>query len=117
MIEQTRITICRARLYFSKKKYKFKFLNKKYNKPLSFFLIKYLKKKNISVVVDHYNSISTIKRLHLTKNFFRKKVLLLDRDGTINVRLNKGEYVKNIKQFKFLNKTIKLLKTLSQKKI
>ena len=32
------------------------------------------------------------------------------------MRLNKGEYVKNIKQFKFLNKTIKLLKTLSQKK-
>ena len=104
--------------YILEKKNIIKFLKKKYKKPLYFFFNKIFKKKKISsVIVDHYNSISTIKRLHLSKNFFSgKKVLLLDRDGTINVRLNKGEYVKNIKQFKFLNKTIKLLKTLSQKK-
>ena len=33
--------------YILAKKNITKFLNKKYNKPLSFFLIKYLKKKNI----------------------------------------------------------------------
>jgi histidinol-phosphate phosphatase family protein len=95
-----------------------KFLNKKYNQPLSFFFNKIFKKKKVtSIVVDHYHSISTVKRLKLTKNFFTgKKILLLDRDGTINSRLNKGKYVDNIKQFKFINRTVKFLKILSQKK-
>lgn len=95
-----------------------KFLNIKYNEPLSFFFNKIFKKKKISsVVVDHYHSISNVSRLQLTKSFFSgKKILLLDRDGTINSRLNKGEYVKDIKQFKLIKKTISLLKFLSQKK-
>lgn len=95
-----------------------KLLNSKNNKPLSYFFNKIFKKKKISsVIVEHYHSISTVKKLKLTKShFLGNKILLLDRDGTINLRLKKGNYIENIKQFKFLNKTIKILKILSQKK-
>ena len=89
-------------------------INPNYNKPISFFFEKIFKKRVSSIVVDHYHSISTIKRLQLTRKFFlSQKILLLDRDGIINERVKKGRYVKKIKDFKFITKSIKLLKILS----
>lgn len=89
-------------------------INPNYNKPISFFFEKMFKKRVSSIVVDHYHSISTIKRLQLTRKFFsNQKILLLDRDGIINERVKKGRYVKKIKDFKFITKSSKLLKILS----
>jgi histidinol-phosphate phosphatase family protein len=103
--------------YILAKKNIIKFFKSKLNKPISYFFNQIFKKKKISFVnVNHYHSISNIKRLKLTRGHFSgKKILLLDRDGTINLRLKKGQYIKNIKQLKFLNKTIKFLQILSKK--
>lgn len=55
-------------------------------------------------VTDHrYYSIGGWERMPLTEEFFRtKKVVFLDRDGTINERPPKADYVKNISEFHWL---------------
>ena len=61
-----------------------------------------------------YYSISDPKRYLLTEEFLKnKKILLLDRDGTINVKAKKARYVKNWDEFFFIEDTLKGLKTLS----
>ena len=102
--------------YILARKSLIKSINPKHNKPISFFFEKMFKKRVSSIVVDHYHSISTIKRLKLTRKFFlNQKILLLDRDGIINERVKKGRYVKKIKDFKLITKSSKLLKILSSK--
>jgi len=44
-----------------------------------------------------------------------KKAVFLDRDGVINKKPARGEYVKNWKEFEFLSGAIKALKILCQK--
>ena len=61
-----------------------------------------------------YYSISDPKRYLLTEKFLKnKKILLLDRDGTINVKAKKARYVKNWDEFFFIEDTLKGLKILS----
>jgi len=81
-------------------------------------LPKLISKKQVSgYLTDHkYYSISTLKRAKLTEKFLRpKKVVFLDRDGVINKKAGKADYVKNWSEFEFLPGAIKALEILSQK--
>ena len=84
-------------------------------------LKKLIKKRKISAYVTshRYYSLTNISRFFLTSNFFsnRDKFIFLDRDGVINVKPKKGEYVKNLKQFKWRPGSINALKFLGQKNI
>jgi len=48
------------------------------------------------------------------KDFWHRKVIFLDRDGVINERPSRGEYVKNWEDFKFLPGAIESLKILAE---
>ena len=62
-----------------------------------------------------YFSISDQARLDITNEFFSpKKIILLDRDGTLNVRPPRGEYISHPNQLKLLAPTINLLSSLSK---
>jgi histidinol-phosphate phosphatase family protein len=58
------------------------------------------------VVHDAYHSISDIERLALMTEYQRpKKILLIDRDGTMNEKAPRGEYITNWNQFKWVPET------------
>jgi D-glycero-D-manno-heptose 1,7-bisphosphate phosphatase len=65
---------------------------------------------------QRYYSIGSIERLPTTERFLKpKKVVLLDRDGVINKKSPKADYVKNWKEFKFLPGAIDGLVMLSER--
>ena len=72
------------------------------------------KKKLYATVTEHrYYSIGGYERLPLTEEFFReKKVVFLDRDGTINVRPPKACYIERPEDFKWLPGAREALKKL-----
>ena len=50
-----------------------------------------------------YYSVSDPERLEITKKYLLKeKILFLDRDGTLNQRPPKAEYIRNWEDFKWL---------------
>lgn len=66
------------------------------------------------IVRDPYHSISDPQRLMLTCEYLKpKKILLIDRDGTINEKTSKGEYITSWKQFKWISSTRQALKILA----
>ncbi|MBU3934641.1 HAD-IIIA family hydrolase, partial [Patescibacteria group bacterium] len=75
------------------------------------------KKELVGYLTDHrYYSISTPERLESTAKFLSpKKVVFLDRDGVINKKPPKADYVKNWKEFEFLPGAIEGLLFLKQK--
>ena len=67
------------------------------------------------VIKSNYHSISDKNRLELTRKFFAKKnIIFLDRDGVINYRAERGEYVTSWSKFKFIETTIMALEKLSK---
>lgn len=67
------------------------------------------------VVRDHYHSISDPRRLMLMCEYIKpKKILLIDRDGTLNEKAPQGEYVSNWSEFKWIPSTYKALKILAE---
>ena len=67
------------------------------------------------VVKDQYHSVSDPKRLNLTRKFLKlKKIILLDRDGTINEKADRGKYITSWNDFKFIDRNIKGLKELAK---
>lgn len=63
-----------------------------------------------------YYGLSNLERIPVIKEFFRpKKVILLDRDGVINKKPPKAQYIKNWSEFKFLPRVIDALKLLTKK--
>jgi D-glycero-D-manno-heptose 1,7-bisphosphate phosphatase len=61
-----------------------------------------------------YFSISDPTRLQLLERYLQpKKILLLDRDGTINVKAPQGEYISDWQQFEFIPSTVKALQQLA----
>jgi histidinol-phosphate phosphatase family protein len=66
--------------------------------------------------VDHrYYSIGSLERLPLTETFLQpKKVVFLDRDGVINKKPPKADYVKNWGEFIFLPGAIEALALLTK---
>ncbi len=68
------------------------------------------------LIKDNYYSIGDIKRLEITRNYLTpKKIILLDRDGVINIKAPVGKYITDLKDFIFIEKSILGLKKLSEK--
>ena len=66
------------------------------------------------VVEDIYHSISDPERLKLTEAYLKpKKILLIDRDGVINEKAPRGEYIAKWSDFQFIPVNIRGLKKLS----
>lgn len=67
------------------------------------------------VVGDAYHSVSDPDRLKLTEAYLKpKKILLIDRDGVINKRPPKGEYVASWSTFSFIPENVRGMKQLSE---
>lgn len=78
-----------------------------------------IKQKKLSgfVTDQKYYSIGDLKRVKATEKFLTsKKVVFLDRDGVINKKPPKADYVKKWKEFKFLPGAIQAIKLLTDKK-
>ena len=68
------------------------------------------------VVYDPYHSISDPERLALMVRYLKfKKILLIDRDGTINEKAPRGEYISNWEAFKWIPETRMAMKLLAEK--
>jgi D-glycero-D-manno-heptose 1,7-bisphosphate phosphatase len=66
------------------------------------------------IVGDAYHSISDPERLRLTEAYLKtKKILLIDRDGVINRKAPRGEYIARWSDFHFIPDNIRGLKELS----
>jgi histidinol-phosphate phosphatase family protein len=76
-----------------------------------------LEKKVAGFLTDHrYYSISKPERLGDTSKFLlNKKVVFLDRDGVINKKASKADYIKKWEEFEFLPGAVEAIKNLSQK--
>ena len=64
---------------------------------------------------DAYHSISDPERWKKTEEYLSsKKIILIDRDGVINNKASKGEYISKWEDFEFVSDTISGLKLLAQ---
>ena len=73
------------------------------------------KKVNAYVNEDSYYSISDPERWKKTEKYLEdKKIVIVDRDGVINKRAVKGEYVKNWNDFEFIEDTLEAMTKLSR---
>lgn len=80
---------------------------------------KLIEKKQLAGYLTYhkYYGLSTLERIPVIEEFFKpKKVILLDRDGVINKKPPKAEYVKNWNEFKILPESIDALRLLSRRK-
>jgi len=81
-------------------------------------LKKLIKQRKISAYITQhrYYSLTNIHRYFVTNNFFknRKDFVFLDRDGLLNIKSKKGEYVKNLKEFKWKPGSINAIKFLGK---
>jgi D-glycero-D-manno-heptose 1,7-bisphosphate phosphatase len=67
------------------------------------------------IIGDAYHSISDPDRLKLTEEYLTpKKILLIDRDGVINRKAPRGEYVASWNEFSFLRENVRGMKKLSE---
>lgn len=68
------------------------------------------------LVGDVYYSVSDPERLKITEQYLTpKKILLIDRDGTINEKAPRGEYITRWEDFRFIPSTVEGMKSLSEK--
>jgi len=81
-------------------------------------LKKLIRQKKISAYVTYhrYYSLTDMNRYFVTNNFFknRKDFIFLDRDGVLNIKPKKDQYVKNLKEFKWKQGSINALKFLGK---
>jgi len=67
------------------------------------------------VIHDPYHSIGDLERLEKTRRYLEsKKIILIDRDGTINRKAARGEYIRSWDEFEFLAETTQVMKDLAQ---
>ena len=67
------------------------------------------------VIYDPYHSIGDLGRLEKTRYYLSsKKIILIDRDGTINRKAPRGEYIRTWNEFEFLPETRQAMKELAQ---
>lgn len=67
------------------------------------------------LVLDAYYSISDMDRLKLTEEYLKpKRILLIDRDGVINEKAPRGEYIASWEAFSFIRENVEGMKKLSQ---
>jgi histidinol-phosphate phosphatase family protein len=94
----------------------FQFINDD-NSSFSDVIAEMVLKRQIAgmLVGDAYHSISDPERLKLTEKYLApKKILLIDRDGVINEKAPRGEYIGKWSDFVFISDTVDGLKELSQ---
>ena len=73
------------------------------------------RKVSAVIVKTGYESISDPQRLMKTEAYLKHhKILLLDRDGTLNVKPRRGEYVNSVDEFKWIESSRDALKILAQ---
>jgi len=86
------------------------------NVPFNFFINKLANKKKANFFFNDtgYLSISDLKRLATTQNFFKSDYILIDRDGVLNHKNKKHFYVRNLQELKinylFIRKLKKIIK-------
>jgi histidinol-phosphate phosphatase family protein len=67
-------------------------------------------------VKDAYHSISDTERLRKTEEYLRpKKLLIIDRDGVINAKAPRGEYVDSWDKFVFIRENVEGMDALAKK--
>ena len=80
---------------------------------------KLIKKKKISCYIfrHRYYSVGSFDRLEKTAKFFknRNRYVFLDRDGVINVKLNKAQYVTKWSEWEWMPNVLENLKKLNDK--
>lgn len=73
------------------------------------------RKVSAVIVKTGYESISDPQRLVKTEAHLKHhKILLLDRDGTLNIKPHRGEYVNSVDEFKWIASSQEALKILGQ---
>ena len=74
-------------------------------------------KKLYATITDHrYYSIGSYERMPLTEEFFKpKKIVFLDRDGTLNIKAEKAHYIENKDEFKWLPGSKEAIKMLNDR--
>lgn len=83
----------------------------------SALLEKFAREEKIAglVVRDSYHSISDPQRHRLMCEYLKpKKILLIDRDGTINRKAPRGEYITSWDRFEWVVETVEAMKSLAQ---
>lgn len=76
-----------------------------------------VEKRQISglIINEPYYSISDINRLELMRAYLKpKKIILIDRDGVINVKAPQGEYIEKWGAFEWIDDTIQSMEKLSR---
>ena len=76
-----------------------------------------IKKKQLrGYITNHrYYSIGTIEKMKITESFLRpRKPIFLDRDGVINKKPKKADYVKNWSEFEFIPGVLEAIKLLTE---
>ena len=79
-------------------------------------IVKLVNQGKVSAIVNSgiYHSISDPTRLKITEEYLKpKKILLIDRDGTINIKAPMMKYISNINDFKFIDSTLRAMEYLS----
>jgi D-glycero-D-manno-heptose 1,7-bisphosphate phosphatase len=84
------------------------------NVPLNFFINKLANKKKANYFFNDtgYLSISDLKRLKISKIFFKSNYVLIDRDGVLNQKNKNHFYVRNLQELKINYTFIKKLKKI-----
>jgi histidinol-phosphate phosphatase family protein len=66
------------------------------------------------VVKDPYHSISDVDRLELMREYLKpKKIILIDRDGVINIKAPQGEYIDKWEDFEWIDDTVQAMEQLA----
>jgi len=87
------------------------------NFSLEEFLPNLIKKRQLAGYLTDlpYYSLTNFEKLELTKKFLKtKKAVILDRDGVINSKPDRGDYVKNWSEFSFLPGAIEAIRLLKK---
>ena len=67
------------------------------------------------LVLDSYHSVSDMDRLTLMREYLKpKKIILIDRDGVINMKAPQGEYIEKWEEFEWIDDTVHAMKQLAQ---
>jgi len=84
------------------------------NVPFNFFINKLANKKKANYFFNDtgYLSISDLKRLKISKIFFKSNYILIDRDGVLNKKNKNHFYVRNLQELKINYLFIRKLKTI-----
>jgi D-glycero-D-manno-heptose 1,7-bisphosphate phosphatase len=84
------------------------------NVPFNFFINKLANKKKANYFFNDtgYLSISDLKRLKISRIFFKSKYILIDRDGVLNKKNKNHFYVRNLQELKINCFFIRKLKTI-----